>query len=212
MTSLFCRHNRFTVDCPICSKGTVLDPGRARHARGARTAARRSAPAAAPAAGGARYRGPFAATGPLEDDEGRTYEVRLEKVPGGIRLGEWAGGELRRRAPVLGEGDLRALVAAACERELLPARDRDALAEALSAEAAPAGEQARPYGASPGRAGELRDELRVEPVDDRLLRVARWVRRPGVGFELVDAPVMLPARRYAEALRDAARGGLLSGA
>ena len=24
----FCRHNRFFADCPICSKGTVLDPDR----------------------------------------------------------------------------------------------------------------------------------------------------------------------------------------
>ena len=24
--SLFCRHNRFVAECPICSKGTVLDP------------------------------------------------------------------------------------------------------------------------------------------------------------------------------------------
>jgi hypothetical protein len=24
MNSLFCRHNRFTAECPICSKGSVL--------------------------------------------------------------------------------------------------------------------------------------------------------------------------------------------
>jgi hypothetical protein len=40
--------------------------------------------------------------------------------------------------------------------------------------------------------------------------VARWLRRPGIGFELIDAPVMLPAKRIAEALRDAARRGVLS--
>ncbi|MBA3840588.1 MAG: hypothetical protein H0X55_09900, partial [Thermoleophilaceae bacterium] len=66
------------------------------------------------------------------------------------------------------------------------------------------------HGASPGRSGELRDELRVERIDGDRLRIARWVFRPGTGWDLLDAPTMLPARRYAEALADAARRSLLA--
>ena len=50
-------------------------------------------------------------------------------------------------------------------------------------------------------------ELRVEAVDDGL-RVARWILRPGAGWELQDAPPMLPAARFAEALAAAVRGGV----
>jgi hypothetical protein len=64
-------------------------------------------------------------------------------------------------------------------------------------------------GVSPGRSGELRDELRIERLDGGRLRFARWVFRPGTGWDLLDSPTMLPARRYAEALADAARQGLL---
>ncbi|MEA2389037.1 MAG: hypothetical protein QOG41_1810, partial [Thermoleophilaceae bacterium] len=56
---------------------------------------------------------------------------------------------------------------------------------------------------------DLQEELRVEAVGDGSVRVARWVLRPGAGWELQDAPPMLPATRYAEALRGAARLGLL---
>jgi hypothetical protein len=76
--SLFCRHNRFVAECPICSKGTVLDPNRKpeRRPRPSSTATRRpGGKRATQPAGGARVsRGPFAAAGPYED--GR--EVRLE--------------------------------------------------------------------------------------------------------------------------------------
>jgi hypothetical protein len=55
----------------------------------------------------------------------------------------------------------------------------------------------------------MREELRVEAGDGGMLRVARWLYRPNAGWELQDAPVMLPAKRYAEALAKAARAGLL---
>jgi hypothetical protein len=55
----------------------------------------------------------------------------------------------------------------------------------------------------------MRDELRFEPLDEGRFRVARWIMRPNFGWEFQDAPVMLPAKRYAEALRAAVRGGLL---
>src|SRR5712672_1033850 len=108
MTSLFCRHNRFTADCAICSKGTVL----------AREAPERVRPAAKPRGGtkprksvaamsATRY--PHVSVGPLEH-EARIYEVRLEQVSGGLRLGQWRGGELERRAPVLPASALRELV------------------------------------------------------------------------------------------------------
>ena len=49
-------------------------------------------------------RGEFASAGPYED--GR--EVRLEKVPGGLRLAMWQAGQLVKDAPVLALGDLAA--------------------------------------------------------------------------------------------------------
>jgi hypothetical protein len=210
MTSLFCRHNRFTADCPICSKGTVLDPERsASRARSSSGTARRS-PSSRPAAAakGARVvTGPYVTAGPYEaDDGGARYEVRLERVPGGVRLAGWSLGQLQRGAPVLDAVDVPALVESARERALLSERDLKSLEAALDVE--PGGDTPE-FGASPGRSGDLRDELRVEPVGEGRLRVARWIMRPNFGWELQDSPVMLPAARYAEALRAAARGGLL---
>jgi hypothetical protein len=210
VSSLFCRHNRFTADCPICSKGTVLDSGRA--------AGRRPRPK--PAGGGPRregrggasarqFSGPHVTAGPYEREDGRRYEIRLERVPGGVRLAEWAGGALQRTAPELPASDLGALVAAAVEQELLPARDAEALAGALRTEPDGAGSGDGTTAASPGRAGDLREELRVERRDGDRIRVGRWLLYPSRGWELQDAPPMLPATRYAEALRGAARLGLL---
>ncbi|MEX2412365.1 MAG: hypothetical protein WD399_01770, partial [Thermoleophilaceae bacterium] len=67
-------------------------------------------------------------------------------------------------------------------------------------------------GVSRGRSGDFKEELRIERLQDGLLRVARWVLRPAIGWELQDAPPMLPAARYAEALADAARRGLIPAA
>ena len=132
-------------------------------------------------------------------------EVRLEKVPGGIRLAEWGGGALRRAAPVLPAADLGALVAQARERALLPVRDIEKLEAATRAE--PAGEPGE-WGASAGRTGDLREELRVEAIGDGAVRVGRWILRPGAEWELQDAPPMLPAARFAEALAAARRAGV----
>jgi hypothetical protein len=209
LSTLFCRHNRFTADCPICSKGTVLDPSRkaerVRPNRQPTVKVKRSGRASTPAAGEARVvTGPYVSAGPYEDGA----EVRLEKVPGGVRLAVWQGRSLERRAPVLAAVDLRALVAEARERTLLPPRDLEALERAVGADPAE-GEDAE-FGASPGRAGDMREELRVEPVGGGSVRVGRWLLWPGSGWELQDAPVMFPAKRFAEALRAAARGGVLA--
>jgi hypothetical protein len=200
VSSLFCRHNRFTADCPICSKGTVLDSGRA--------AGRRQRPKPAGGSGGRRGRadgaparqftGPHVTAGPYEREDGGRYEVRLERVPGGLRLAEWSDGRLERRAPELPAADLAALVAAAADGDLLPARDAEALAGALRAEPAAEGGTAA---ASAGRSGDMREELRVEPRDGDRVRVGRWLLYPSRGWELQDAAPMLPAARYAEALR-----------
>jgi hypothetical protein len=197
LNSLFCRHNRFTADCPICSKGTLLDSSAAKPA--ARPRGPSKPRAAKAAAAPAQFRGPYAA---VRVDEG---EVRLEKVPGGVRLGRWSGGSLQRSAPALRAEDVPELLAAARERGVLAERDQDALESALAAEP---GESAATV-ASPGRAGDMREELRVEALDDGLLRIARWLYRPNAGWELQDAPVMLPAKRYAEALSKASRAGLV---
>jgi hypothetical protein len=211
VSSLFCRHNRFTADCPICSKGTVLDSDRASGRRprpksaggGGRGQARRGAPAP-------QFSGPHVTAGPYEREDGGRYEVRLERVPGGLRLAEWSGGSIQRRAPELPAADLAALVAAVVGGDLLPARDRDALAEALRAEPAPSGGDEA--AASAGRAGDLREELRVERRDGDRVRIGRWLLYPSRGWELQDAAPMLPAARYAEALRGAARLGLVAAA
>jgi hypothetical protein len=196
----FCRHNRFTAECPICSKGTVLDPNlkparprRSTSSRASKGGAARSSASAAPAR---VSRGEFASAGPYD---GR--EIRLERVPGGLRLAGWQAGQLLREAPVLELRDLPALLAEAAEKELLAPVGLDA--------GAASGEDG--HGASPGRSGELRDELRVERLDGERVRIARWIMRPNRGWELQEAPVMLPPARFAEALERAAAAGVLAG-
>ena len=182
---VFCRHNRYTADCPICSKGTVLESGGATATR--QKSVRRPKPSAAVEA--TVFSGPHSAAGPYERDDIR-YLVRLEKVPGGVRLAEWAGSQLRRHAPVLAVADLPALVRGTAG--VLADRDSAALVDALAADG---------DGVSPGRSGDFKEELRAEDLGDGRLRIARWVLRPGSGWELQDAPVMVPAARLAEAVR-----------
>ena len=190
----FCRHNRFISQCPICSKGTVLDESRPAPRRPAqpRGASRR---ATSPLPGAARSsRGPFVSAGPYDG-----AEIRLERVPGGLRMAAWRGGQIDRTAPVLDAADLPGLLAEAATMGLLPAGAGPDLQ---------AGEGT--VGSSPGRTGELRDELRVEALEQGRIRIARWILRPNAGWELQDAPVMLPPTRFAEALERAAAGGVLA--
>jgi hypothetical protein len=202
---MFCRHNRFTADCPICSKGTVLEQPKRRGPSGRRSATPRKRADRGPAPA---YRGPYVSAGPYEDEHGDTYEVRLERVPGGLRLAEWAAGSLRKSAPRAPAPDLVEMVLDAAAREVLTEAEGAKVRAALDgAPEAPAGEE--PRGVSKGRAGELRDELRVEHEGERL-RVARWVHRPGTGWELREAPVMMPPARLIEAVADAARKGVLA--
>jgi hypothetical protein len=141
-------------------------------------------------------RGEFAAAGPYED--GR--EIRLEKVPGGLRLAAWHAGQLVKDAPVIALEDLTGMLRSAAERGLLDHREFTMDGDpALGA-----------HGASPGRSGELRDELRVERIDDERLRIARWIMRPNRGWELQEAPVLLPADRFIGALGSAAERGVLA--
>lgn len=193
----FCRHNRLTAECPICSRGTVLDPARSAERRprassGARARQSRSRrePSPAPA------RGPYASAPSAE--AGR--EVRLERVAGGLRLGEWQAGQIARSAPRLSRLDLAALLGDAARKGLLGSAP-PATGAAVSAGA---------HGGSPGRAGELRDELRVELLDRDRVRIARWILRPNAGWLLQEAPVMLPAARFEEALAAAAELGVLA--
>jgi hypothetical protein len=203
--SQFCRHNRFISECPICAKGTVLDSGRPPERRPRSTSTRTTSTGTRRVTGpvGARpARGPYAAAGPYG-----SREVRLEKVPGGLRLASWLGGQLERSAPVLAAADLPGLIATATEKELLGEAQVAKIHAAFGSD--PVGLD-RPYGRSPGRSGELKDELRVEHLDDGELRIARWVMRPNRGWELQEAPVLLPAARFAQALADAAARGLLA--
>jgi hypothetical protein len=205
--SSFCRHNRFISECPICAKGTVLDPGlkSGRRARSTSTASRPAARRSSAAAPTKVARGPYASAGPYG-----SREVRLERVPGGLRLASWRGGQLERVAPVLDGRDLRELLNAAVERGVFDGADVAALDGALGDDGAQGTSGERDFGRSPGRSGELRDELRVEPLEDGELRIARWLARPNRGWELQEAPVLLPAARFAQALADAARQGVLA--
>ena len=132
--------------------------------------------------------------------------VRLERVPGGVRLGEWRGSSLAPRAPVLAAEDLVDLIARS--GDALQARDATRLTAALASEPDPSA--TGDAGISRGRSGDFKEELRIERLDDGRVRVARWVLRPAIGWELQDAPPMLPAARYAEALTDAARRGIVA--
>lgn len=152
--------------------------------------------------------GPYAEAGPYEDSGGDAYRVRLERVPGGLRLAEWAGAGIRRRAPVIPAADVGALVEQAGERGIIPGPDLGRMLAAMSTPADPGG--APPdRAASPGRSGDLRDELRVEPAGEGLVRITRAILRPGTGWEALDAPPMLPAARFAEALAAGVRSGLV---
>ncbi|HEX4720566.1 MAG TPA: hypothetical protein VH300_18745 [Thermoleophilaceae bacterium] len=194
MTSLFCRHNRFTADCPICSKNTVLSREPAERARPSKPTATRSKPRPKAAAGTVtRY--------PHASVQVRGYEVRLEKVPGGLRLGQWRGGVLERRAPVLPASALRELLGEARGRGYVAF---DLLERGQAAD--------RKSVASAGRAGDMQEELRLEHAGEPgFVRVARWLFWPGegVGWELQDAPVMLPEKRYEQVLSHAAAAGLI---
>lgn len=196
----FCRHNRFFADCPICTKGTVLDPDRQAQRRpqssgGSRTGTgtkRRTGAAATTRTS----RGPFASVGPYDG-----AEIRLERVPGGLRMAAWRGGQIDRTAPVVAAGDIPALLVKAAENEVLAA------GPTLQGADTPA--EPGTFGRSPGRTGELRDELRVERLDDGRVRIARWVMRPNRGWQLQEAPVLLPAQRFTQALESAAKRGVL---
>jgi hypothetical protein len=151
--------------------------------------------------------GPYANAGPYPAEDGH-YEVRLERVPGGLRLAAWVAGGIRRAAPVLAAADLGRLVAQASERGVLGADAERLLgAVARAGDAVPIGGS----GVSPGRSGELRDELRVEALEEGRVRIARWILRPNRGWQLQEAPVMLPAARYAEALERAVSEGRAAG-
>ena len=178
----------------------MLDPERTVRSR-ARPKPRSGAPGRRRAENSApaQFSGPHVSSGPYLREHGGSYEVRLERVPGGVRLAQWSGGRLERRAPELPAADLLALVAAVAERELLPAGDAGALTQVLRVE--PGADWGQAIAASPGRAGDLREELRVERRDGDVVRVARWLLYPSRGWELQDAPPMLPAARYAEAFR-----------
>jgi hypothetical protein len=138
--------------------------------------------------------------GPIEH-EARIYEVRLDQVPGGLRLGQWRSGELERKAPVLPTSALREL--------LDDARGKGYISFELPDPSGSA--PAETHAASPGRAGDMQEELRLEHLGQGFVRIARWIFWPGtgVGWELQDAPVMLPEKRFEQVLSDAAGKALI---
>jgi hypothetical protein len=129
-------------------------------------------------------------------------EIRLERIPGGLRMAAWRGGQIDRVAPVVDAKDVASLLQKAVENDVL---DPSPAPEAADAAADPG-----TFGGSPGRTGELQDELRVERLEDGRVRIARWIMRPNRGWQLQEAPVMLPAKRFTQALESAARRGVLA--
>jgi hypothetical protein len=105
---------------------------------------------------------------------------------------------------VLALRDLAAMLGSAAEQGLLAPAEQPAPEPARRDPAIGA------HGTSPGRSGELRDELRVERIDDDRLRIARWIMRPNRGWELQEAPVLLPGDRFLRALGSAAERGVLA--
>ncbi|WDT93215.1 hypothetical protein JDY09_07440 [Thermoleophilum album] len=239
----FCIHSRLLAECPICRRGTPLDPVYGETERKSASTTRRRATAAGRStrSGATRprqtatpgVRASAVAHG-LEDSAGRPYEVRLDVVPGGVRLAEWQGGALAQRPPRLPADELARLCREIAASGALAAPAAEALSaagEALAAaapalvaataSAAPAGDSAgrpaasaAPTGATPpplagsslGRAGELVDEIRVEAVGDGFVRVGRWTGPANFERELKETPVIAPAERLAEAIVALARG------
>lgn len=143
---------------------------------------------------------PHVSIAPVEH-EARIYEVRLEQVPGGLRLGQWRAGELERIAPVLPASGLRELFDEARGRGLVT----------FDLPESPGAEPSDEHAASPGRAGDMQEELRLQQLGDGFVRIARWIFWPGagVGWERQDAPVMLPESRFEQLLADATAKKLL---
>ena len=106
---------------------------------------------------------------------------------------------LKRRAGAGARRTCPALLARAAEQGLLARRrGRDGAASPRSGA----------HGASPGRTGELRDELRVERARRRPACASRAGScGPNRGWELQEAPVLLPAERFLGALDSAAGAG-----
>jgi hypothetical protein len=172
----------------------VLDPNRQSESRPRTSSTGQRRTGARQANVVSSSRGPYAAAGPYEGGA----EVRLERVPGGLRLARWQAGRIDRSAPELSAADVPALLADAAAKGIVEAEAR-----------AVGPVEAGAYGASPGRTGELRDELRVERLDEDTVRIARWVLRPNAGWQLQEAPVMLPPARFKEAIERAADRGVL---
>lgn len=116
-------------------------------------------------------------------------------------MAAWRGGQIDRVAPVVDAKDVGELLNEAAENEVLasgPAlEDPGAVADPGT------------FGNSAGRTGELQDELRVERLADGRVRIARWIMRPNRGWQLQEAPVMLPPQRFHQAFESAAKRGVL---
>ena len=122
-------------------------------------------------------------------------------MPGGLRLAAWRGGQIERTAPVLAAADLPALLAEAAAQDLLSLAG---VAEPSAAAPSPA-----PSAPVPAARASCATSCAWSGSTDGRVRVARWIMRPNRGWELQQAPVMLPPKRFSEALAAAARKGVL---
>ena len=189
--SRFCRHNRLAVECPICSKDAVPDPA-PRAARGPRTSSTGSPRRAATVSSS---RGPYAAAGPYAGG----IEVRLERVPGGLRLAEWQAGQIARKAPELDAPTFPGCWPRPRTRGSWRPPRRGATARPPRAAMAPAR-------AVPGTCARSCAWSAWAPAASAS---RAGCSGPNAGWQLQEAPVMLPAARFREAIESAAEQGVL---
>ena len=186
----FCRHNRFVADCPICSKGTVLDPAQ-------QAPRRRQAPSRSGARRAAKAGGRHGA-----------HLARAVRVRGPLRRRGGAAGARARRAAaglVARRSDRAHRPGARAQRPARPARRggrRGAAAARRRRRHGAAAEPGRLRRRAPAAPASCATSCASSAVEDDRVRVARWIMRPNRGWELQEAPVMLPP----QALRRGARG------
>ena len=131
--------------------------------------------------------------------------MRLERVPGGLRLAEWQAGPSRAGRPCCARRPRRACWREAASKELVA--DARALADGRRAESGDVARMAAPARAARAScATSCGWSVDGEPRADRALGL-----RPGAGWQLQEAPVMLPPARFEQALAAAAEQGLLLG-
>ena len=189
MSSLFCRHNRFTAECPICSKGSVLAREAPERVKPAKPASTRSKSAVAQGGGGDASRATRTSRPSRSSTRRASTRCGSRRCPAACG---WRVARGRARAPRPGAARVRA--ARRCSTRRAGARwwastwrTREPQAEGIGGKRGPRGRH---------EGGAAAGAPRPSPASSAS---ARWIFWPGtgVGWELQEAPVMLPEARFA---------------